>query len=253
MSQPTDVEIPAIAQTIIDGNLTALLGKLQNLDVYQELGLPVSGRTKVKFAYGSMIDMKGVAPTFYYNGSRDPMVEGTDYEFEVDNTDPLDIIPVGRNNGTITLLGGGVTAGTLTPGNEIRGDYTFQYFSDQELYYMCDMGLSELNLRKPATAYGWAAVPLDWNATIAIYALGRAIERIISDKMLWISRIVFADPQESHSHLVHRHQQINQQLDFLMKVTKRRGEGRPRAISSAKFATQQRVTSVNWSQFTIQL
>lgn len=253
MSQPASVDIPDIAQTIIDGNLTTLLGKLQCLDVYQELGVPVSDRNKVQFTYGPMIDVRGVAPRFFYNGSRDPLEEGTDYEFEEDDTDPLDVIPVGRNNGTITLLSGGAVGDTLDAGNEIRADYAFQYFSDTELYYLCDMGLSELNLRKPATAYNWASVPLDWNATIAVYALGRALERIISDKSLWKQRIIFADPQESHQHLVHRHQQINQQLDFLMKVTKRRGEGRPRAISSARFATQQRVTSVNWSQFTIQL
>lgn len=251
MSLPASVTIPDIAQTIIDGNLTTLLGKLQCLDVYQELGVPVSSRTKVKFTYGPMIDVKGLAPRFYYNGNRDPLKEGTDYEFEVDAGPP--VVNVGRNNGTITLLNGGAVGSTLDAGNEIRADYTFQYFSDEELYYLCDMGLSELNLRKPATAYNWASVPLDWNATIAVYALGRALERIIGDKTLWSQRIIFADPQESHQHLVHRHQQINQQLDFLMKVTKRRGEGKPRAISSARFATQQRVTSVNWSQFTIQL
>lgn len=251
MSQPEAIEIPDIAQTIINGNLTSLLGRLQHLEVFQELGIPIGDRTKVKFTYCPMIDFKGMVPRFFYNGDRDAMVEGTDYEFEEDAGPPVD--PIGRNNGVITLLAGGVTGGTLEVGNEIRGDYTFQYFSDQELYYLCDMGLSELNLRKPATAYNWGGVPLDWNATIAIYALGRALERIIGDTTLWTSRIIFADPQTSQTHIMGRHQQINQQLDFLMKVTKRRGEGKPRAISSSRFATQQKVTNVNWSQFTIQL
>jgi hypothetical protein len=252
MSQPETVEIPDIAQLIIDGNLTMLLGKLQILAVNQELGTPIGDRTKVKWTYVPMIDFRGAAPTFYYNGSREPMVEGTDYEFEVDtSTDPD--TPVGRNFSTITLLSGGATGGTLEPGNEIRSDYVFQYFSDQELYYMVDMGLSELNLRKPATAYNWAGVPLDWNATIAVYAHGKCLERVIGDATLWETRVIFADPTQAYSHLVSKSQQVNQQLDFLMKVTKRRGEGKPRAISSARFSTQQRVTSVNWHQFAIQL
>lgn len=239
MATPATPTIPTIAQDIINGVMYAWLGQFMALKVHEEIGLPINNRTQVKFTYAPMLSSwKGEPPLFFYNGSRDPLVENTDYEFGTD----------GLNNAVIDLLGG-ATGGTLDAGNEIRGTYHHQYFTDAELYYMLDAGLSELNLRKPATAYDWDSIPLDWNTVVSLYAANRCIERILSDTTLWKSRVIFADPQFTQAQLQSKQAQLSQQLEFLMKVTKRRGEGSPKAIFGRKFATQQVVTNSNWWQF----
>jgi hypothetical protein len=240
MATPTVPVIPAIAQSIINGVMFSWLGQFMALKVNEELGLPIGDRSTVKFTYAPMLPTwKGEPPIFFYNGSRDPMTVNVDYEFDTD----------GLDNAIITLISGGAAGATLEPGNEIRGTYHHQYFTDAELYYMLDAGLSELNLRKPATAYDWTSIPLDWNTVVSLYAANRCIERILGDTTLWRSRVIFADPQYTQAQLQNRQSQLAQQLDFLLKVTKRRGEGTPKAIFGRKFSTQQMVTNSNWWQF----
>lgn len=243
--------IPDVAQMLIDSTLKTVLGSLQRLQIFQEIGIPVFGRNQIQFQFSPIISYRSSTGRFYWNGSQDPLVEGTDYEFEVDVTDPLVPIPVGLNESRITLLNvAKFPAAQLQVGDEIRGEYTFKYFSDEQLYDYLNMGLWELNARKPNTAYDWPSVPLEWNAALTLYAAAQCFQQILNDTTLWVGRLIFADPQAMRDQLTGNLTQLNQRLDFLLKVTKRRGEARPRGLTSARMATQQRVTQTNWQSFT---
>jgi hypothetical protein len=244
--------IPEVAQCIIDSTLTTVLGDIQRLHVTQEVGIPVDSRGKIQFCYCPMIEFRNLRPRFFYNGSQEALIENTDYEFEVDDTDPLNPVNVGLETSQITLLAvAKFPSSKLTIGDEIRGDYTFQYFSEAELFDYLNLGLYELNARKPNTGKDWPAVPLEWNAALTLYAASQCFQQILNDTTLWKSRIIFADPQAMRDQIKGNLDQLNQRLDFLMKVTKRRGEARPLTVVTSKMAVQQRVTQVNWQSFAI--
>lgn len=247
------VDIPTVAQSIIDTTLKTVLGDLQHLKVHDEVGFPANDRGDIQFVYCPMITYRSVGPEFFWNGSQTPLVENTDYEFEVDNSDPLNPVTVGLNEGRITLLtvAGKFPSAKLEVGDEIRGSYVFKYFSDEDLYNYLNIGLWELNARKPATAYIWESVPQEWNAALTLYAAQQCFQQILNDTTMWKSRIVFADPQAMQAQIKGNLDNLTQRLDFLLKVTKRRGEARPRTVVSNKMATQQRVTQTNWQEFTI--
>lgn len=243
-------EIPENAQGIIDGTLKTILGDLQRLQVHQEIGIPVVDRQQIQFTYSPMMEYRHSRGKFYLNGSQTELVENTDYEFEVDNTDPLNPINVGFDESRLTLIAGSkFPSGQLIVGDELRGDYTFKYFSDEQLFDYLQMALWELNARKPATAYDWPSFPLEWNAALTLYAAAQCYQQILGDTTLWKARIIFADPQAMRDQLMSNLNQMNQRLEFLLKVTKRRGEARPQALMTARMATQQRVTQVNWQSF----
>ena len=244
--------IPEVAQSIIDSTLKTVLGDIQRLQVHQEVGVPVKSREQIQFVYCPMFVYKSQRPRFYWNGSQDELVENTDYEFEVDNTDPLNLINVGLNESRIDLLNvAKFPSSRLSVGDEIRGDYTFKYFSDEQLYDYLNLGLWELNARKPNTSKDWPAVPLEWNAALTLYAAAQCFQQILGDTTLWKSRIIFADPQATRDQIKGNLDSLNQRLDFLLKVTKRRGEARPLTVVTSKMAIQQRVTQVNWQSFAI--
>jgi hypothetical protein len=245
-------EIPTVAQTIIDTTLSTVLGDLQRLKVHQEVGIPVLARKKIQFTYCPMITYKDIPPQFFLNGSQTPLIEDTDYEFDTDATDPLDIIPTGLNAGRITLLDtSDFPSATLPVGSEIKGEYVFQYFSDDDLCNYLNMALWELNARPPKTAKVWDAIPLEWNAALTLYSAAQCFQQILNDTTLWKSRIIFADPQAMRDQITNNLSQLNQRLDYVMKVMKRRGEARPLTVVSSKIAVQQRVTQSNWQNFAI--
>jgi len=231
------------AQAIIDDFLRHMLGNILNIQVNGEMGLPNRTRNRIVYNYNPMITDRGIRPEFEYNKEDTRLLEGTDYILSLDD-------------GIITLLGSAgsqfqSTAGALSVGDEIRGFYRFKYFSDVELESYILLGLFELNARKPATAFSLDAAPLEWNAALVMYAYMAAIRRILGDTTLWKSSIVFTDPAVVRDQLTTKLTLALEQWDFLAKVSQRRGWAAPKAVTTRRLATQQRVTAFNWQSFTI--
>ncbi len=233
------------AQNIIDCLLNPRLGDLQRISVEGELGTPDRPRNIITYTQFPMIVDRSIRPQFEHNALDVRLVEDTDYTLDLTTSQ-------------ITLLSGGkfstsTPPGTLPIGDEILGFYNFKYFTDDELKAYLSLGLAELNARKPTTSFPLDAAPLEWNAPLAMHALIEAFYQILSDTTLWRSNVVFNDPAVLRAQIQEQRQAMEQRLDYLMKVVQRRGWAAPKLIFSQKIATQQRVTPVNFRDFTIQI
>lgn len=227
------------ADDLITDLFEPVLGTLQNIQVNGEKGVPNVGRNILTFNYNPMIVDRSIRPQFEHNREDDSLLETTDYTIDL-------------TNGQITLVSGGkLSAGTLPVGDEILGFYKFKYFLNTDLSAFLKLALANLNARKPATAFSLDSTPLEWDAPLILRAYMYCLERILSDTTLWKSSIIFADPSAVQNQLQGKLTLAATEFDFLAKVNQRRGWAAPKAVTSRRLATQQRVTAFNWQSFTI--
>ena len=232
-------------QEVIDDFIRPVLGDLNNIQVNGELGVPSRDRKTIQFDYFPMVVERSIRPRFEFNRQDSFLIEDTDYTIDLDL-------------GETVLKAAGPsqfepTGGILSIGDEIKGFYRFEYFTDDELASYINLSLFELNARKPATAFVIENAPLEWNAGFMVYTYIRCLNRILSDTTMWRGSIIFADPEAVRSQFNSKLQMANQQWDFLSKILNRRGFARPKAVVSRRLAVQQRVTEVNFRDFTINI
>lgn len=232
------------ANNIISGLIEPIIGDLIRIPVFNEIGLPNRDRTKVSFMYQPMITFNGEDPKFELNETT-VLTAGTDYTLDKDTA-------------TITLLGTSGSefesdSGVLTEGNEIRGTYRFQYFTDKELTSFIYQALTRLNIHKPATGFTLNGAPKEWDGPLALYSYVQVFDRILADTMLWKSSIVFTDQSNIQNQIQSKLTRAQSEYDWLAKVSQRRGWAAPKAVATRRLAVQQRVTAANFREFTLGL
>lgn len=228
-----------IADDLITDFLEPILGDLQRIQVNGELGSPDRTRTIITYNYHPMIIDRTIRPEFEHNREDTRLAETTDYT-------------VNLTNSQITLVSTGkLTGGTLPQGDEVKGFFRFKYFINTELSAFLGLALAELNARKPATAFSLDAAPLEWDAPLIMRTYMHCMERILGDTTLWESSIIFTDPSAVFNQIKSKLDLAGSQWDFLAKVNQRRGWSAPKAVTTRRLATQQRVTAFNWQSFTI--
>lgn len=239
-------------ETALVNTITALLGPLQEVAVYNEIGVPVADtttgkHTKISFTYANWNTAS--RRYFWLNKASDNqrvLKESTD-------------ISVDATAGEITLL---TTAGSvfdsgdeeLSPGQEIEGSYEFKYFTDDEFIQFLNLGLIWFNNRAPATFISELDnITAEFEYPIVMYAYHRCLVRILMDsqfwnyKLIWASNVGYKDAM--HAQVSQIAQSVWQEVNTSNKP--RRLSGPPVAVVSGKFATQQRVTGSNFARYTI--
>jgi len=224
---------PAEAE-VIEGLVLPMIKFFQQLEVYDELGVP---------------DPTAVAVRFGYDHWRSDMVT----EFRKTTDSGVFAIGVGTGitsvdftNGTIALTD------PLASGDEVRATYRFKYFEDPEFQSFLRYTLLEINSRKPISAFTLEAAPLEWDATLALGVYIQCIKRLLLDNLIWRSRLIFPEPVDFKSYLKALKDEAATLYETNIKSLKRRILGaRPAVVSSGKFFTQQLITEVNWRRFTV--
>lgn len=155
---------------------------------------------------------------------------------------------VDDSKGLLTLVSGT----TLPLGTEARIEYTFKYFSDDELKKFFQIGLDMSNAYMPATAFTLdASLPLEWNSLIALWAEKLCLERLLTDQGVWNRGLIFKEPDKYFTYLNNVLTDIRQFLREMLKSYKARRYIRGQVISTGKFATQQLINETNFRNFTV--
>lgn len=147
---------------------------------------------------------------------------------------------------------GKITLGTpLSVGDEVAVEYTFRYFSDNELKTFLNFGLDLANAYKPTTAFTLESMPLEWNTFVVLWAQKFCLERILADQGVWARGLIFKEPDKYFNYLNNVLTELRSKLELFLKHYKARRSIRIYGISSGKFMTQSIVTELNFRNFTL--
>ena len=159
--------MPLSFQDLIDQRLCYRLNYLNTVECWNHLGR-VTSATTISFPYDN------------WNAAPAPLV---------------------RQNGTIItptnldLVNGIITVNGLNTGDDVTADYSFQYFTDNELKSFISNALNRYNFMPPNSYYAENSYPdylTDWLVS-ATYA--QCLRTILMDLTMWKARLIFADPQ----------------------------------------------------------
>jgi len=126
-------------------------------------------------------------------------------------TAPIDAVYNGLHAGEYP------SAGTLTLTNQVTGEfeyspeledgdtlyisYYFDYFPTPVLEAFIDQSVDLINAGEPATSYTINNAPAIWDGAIVEQVYQLCLEKLILDDLLWVPRLIFADPESVVSQL----------------------------------------------------
>ena len=158
--------MPLTFQQIIDQRLRYRLNYLNYVECWNHLGRNI-GSEQVSFPYQNW--NTAPAPLFRHNG---------------------DII-----SPTVDYTTGIVTVSGLVSGDDILADYSFEYFTDEQLSAYLNNSLSHYNFIPPNTSHTEASYPDYLSNWLVSSAYSQCLRTILIDLTMWKARLVFADPQ----------------------------------------------------------
>lgn len=161
-----------------------------------------------------------------------------------------------RKNGTIVtpastdLTLGTATISSLDAGDEITADYSFQYFTTDDLEDFFDLALSKLNNTPPASAFTYGDYSTDFEDFLTSYAYLLCIERILLDMSTWKARLIWADPQSTASNLLSVLSSTKSDFTATLRGVKGRRFLPARSISVARWKVPSLINGHNFQNFT---
>lgn len=227
--------MPTSQEALLINLLKPMLGAIQNLEVYDEIGIPDPNLTTFRFGYEQWKDDRS-PQVRKRDGNSNPSYLYSGLDFLTDS-----------DAGAILLISGV----TFSPGQEIRASYRFKYFSDDELAVFLNLTLYELNGWKPISGYTLEGVPLEWNYGLVLGAYIKCLQRILIDQGIWAKGLIWKDTEKWAAYLTTMLASAEKTYERYAKYLKRRALIRVYGISSGKFGTQQLVSESNFRQFTI--
>ena len=216
-----------LKETLISDGLNPLLGQIQKLEVFDEVG-KIASPTLVSFAYQNWL--AAIAPSVERN--RVDITTGYTADFAA---------------GTLTF------ATPLVEGDEVRGGYTFQYFTDEDLGHFLDLALNTVNNQRPQTSFTLdvASLPQQWYTSLVELAYIYCMETLLRDLMTWRGTLPFNDPRGAAGYA----QSIIQRLWGKYQTDKKELKGRryltPQAAASGRWRYPRPVGDYNWQQYTV--
>jgi len=212
--------------TLINDGLLPLLGYLQKIEVFHEVG-NIRSASSVEFAYPNW--RSAVVPQVLYN--REFVTTG---------------YTVNYTTGTLAFT----TA--LADGDEVRCSYGFQYFTDADLANFLEMALATINNQRPQTSFTFDdSIPDQWFTQLVELSYAHALETVIQDLITWKAALIWRDPKI----LMGAMQAVIARLWASWAREKRELKGRkylvPQAVASGRWRAPRAVTGSNWQNFTV--
>ena len=208
---------------LITQRLTPRLGLLQRIQAWNHPGRHTSSTT-VKFPYGNWL--ADPAPIYRKNGT---IITPT-------STD--------TDDGTATITG-------LDAGDDVTADYSFKYFTTTDLGYFYDLAVSKLNNTAPASSFDYTSYPIDTEDFLTKYAYKVALERVITDTLMWESALIWVDRNQLVSFLMSVLSTLNAELTGELANVKGRRFTMPRSVASGKYRTPSMVNEATWTNYTV--
>ena len=223
--------MPTLKETLISDGMDPLLGQLQHLEVWNEVG-NIQSTTEVQFAYDDWLTSR--VPEVSKNRVKTTAGYAVDFAL-----------------GKLTMTNPAVA------GDEIRCSYTFQYFSNEDLGHFLDLSLSTMNSIRPQTSFTYEAnsgagdIPTQWYANLVELAYAHALETLLQDLMAWRAFLIFRDPNSVAGFLQGTISRIWNNWTTMKHEYKGRKYLTPQAIASGRWRFPRTVEQNNWQQFTV--
>lgn len=214
------------AQTLVDSYLTPMLGVLQRLTVYDEIGRILASNL-VRFAYGNWLT--GETPEVLLN--RAAVSAG---------------YTINKTRGEITF-----TDPSVQTGDEVISTYMFSYFTNDDMIKFLTLALSDINNVRPRTSFTFETADEDWRHSLVENAYTRCLRVLIMDATNFRARLIFADPASLLNYLQAELSHYNSSYMEWRKQIKGRRYLTPRSISSGRWRRPATPTSSSWQDFTV--
>ena len=209
-------------QQLIDDRLTSRLGYIQRVQAFNHIGKHISG-TVVEFPYDKWKSLP--APLYRLNGD---IVTPTSTDLTL---------------GTATLT-------SLTAGDDLIADYTFSYFSNEDLDNFYDLAIARYNNAQPATLFSFDTYPIDAEEFLTKYAYKLSLETMLVDLMGWRARLIWSDPNQLATIVQGVLSSIDAEITAQWANLKGRRFITPKSISVGRFNTPNLLSDSNWQRFT---
>jgi hypothetical protein len=118
--------------------------------------------------------------------------------------------------------------------------YHFAYFTPKKLEEILEWANGEFNLRKPVTTFTLAGLPEKFQQYVIMRAFVEAINILRLDRLMWTTRLIFANPEEVEAVLAAKSAEVR---DMINTWRKPRSVVAPHAITSAKMGLGSNVQS----------
>jgi hypothetical protein len=192
---------------------------LQRIPVYNERSRNLDGGLEFPFTYGN------------WNGSPVP----TFYSRVGDTIADVEPASINYDSGLVT------TATSMTAGSELFGDYTFRFFTDDQILSSLDDAVQWMNAfaRKEYTTSNF---PDFWNPFVKAYIVNDLIEAVWSSLLFREKRLIFADDDVT-SNLQSIFQANSTMLEDAKKRARKPGDFTPRVLTGGDVVFPFRNTS----------
>lgn len=172
-------QLTGIYDTIANEMLLSDIWQFQNLQVFSERGILIA-RNRIRYEFGNWVSG--------YKAQRFVLVEeGGATQAEIDST----YYAVDYTEGVLTF---DPSWRELALADEVLGNYSFRYFSNDDIVRFINQTKYEMDLLKSATDYqDISTVPTEWRYFLSLGTYCKMLRKIAFDQLVWKNRFIFGD------------------------------------------------------------
>lgn len=215
--------------TILLDRLDDLLDAFRYIERWEEPGRLLPDFKTLKFGWPNWLDIP--APEILVNN--EPMVAGTDYT-------------VDATNGQV------VFAADQDASNTFRGNYVFRLIPRTQCATFFEIALSQANIKKPQSNFGWDSIPENWMGVLVLGAYKYAADAILARLGTFRYQRLFEDPNRLSTELRANSAEFSAAWSEALATIKRRGMVLPQgAAGFDRGKIPWMIDETNWGQFAI--